>query len=126
MSEMKEYISRPQENGAVHISEEVLMAVAGTAASEVEGVAALSATRSVDLGELIGKKNAGKGIRITISEEDEVSIECNIVVALGANVLDTAKAVQDAVISAVESVTGIKISNVHVMVCGISLPKEKK
>ena len=49
MSENKEYISQIQENGAVHISEDVLAAITSTAALETEGVAALYASRTSDL-----------------------------------------------------------------------------
>ena len=43
MSENKEYVSRSDELGNIHISEEVLAAIAAAATLEVEGVHALSA-----------------------------------------------------------------------------------
>ena len=123
MSENKEYISQIQENGAVHISEDVLTSIAATAALEVEGVSGLGTGRTA---ELLTKKNSGKGVKITIGEDNTVSIECSIIVNLGQNIVDAAKAVQDAVVSAVESVTGIKVADVNVTVAGIALPKEQK
>ena len=38
MSESKEYVSKSVENGAIHISEDVLAAMASMAVVEVEGV----------------------------------------------------------------------------------------
>ena len=42
MSEIKEYITKEQENGAIHISQDVIATIAAVAASEVEGVFALA------------------------------------------------------------------------------------
>ena len=57
MAENKEYISRPDEMGTIHISEEVLAAIAAAAALEVEGVASLSANLGSDIVQFLGKKN---------------------------------------------------------------------
>ena len=60
MSEMKEYISRADELGNIHISEDVLAVIAAAAALEVEGVSALAANLGSDIAELLGKKKPGK------------------------------------------------------------------
>ena len=49
MSEMKEYISRADELGNIHISEDVLAVIAAAAALEVEGVSALAANLGSDI-----------------------------------------------------------------------------
>ena len=70
MADGKEYLSRPDELGNVHISEEVLAVIAAAAALEVEGVGSLSANLGTDIAELLGgKKNLSKGIHITVLEE---------------------------------------------------------
>ena len=43
MADGKEYVSRPDELGNIHISEEVLAVIAAAAAMEVEGVGSLAA-----------------------------------------------------------------------------------
>lgn len=126
MSENKEYISQIQENGAVHISEDVLTSIAATAASEVDGVVGVASGRVGEIAEILGKKGAGKTVRVTINEDNSISIDCCIVVTVGLNILDVAKAVQDAIESAVESVTGIKVTEINVTVSGISVSKEQK
>ncbi len=125
MSESKEYVSQTLENGSIHISEEVISAIASMAVQDVEGVCGLSNTISSDLSKL-AKKSAGKGIRLVISENDEVSIDCYIVVLYGHSVIEVAKAVQEAVTSTVESTTGRKVRSVNVSVSGISLPRTPK
>ena len=56
MGEGKEYVSRSDELGNIHISEEVLAVIAAAAALEVEGVGGLAANLGTDLAELLGKK----------------------------------------------------------------------
>lgn len=120
MAENKTYITQPQENGAVMISEDVIATIVNHTVNEVEGVSGLSTKPGADIAEKIGKKNWGKGLRITIGENDEVYIDCDIVVAYGQSVVSVAKAVQEAVTAAVESMVGVKVASVNVNVCGIA------
>lgn len=113
--ENKEYISQQQENGAVHISEDAIATIAATAAAEVEGVAHLTV-----------RKNTPKGVKLTIAENGDLTVDCTITVTIGKGVLETAKAVQKAVASAVGSVTGLTIAAVNVTVSGVDIPKEPK
>ena len=90
------------------------------AVSEVEGVIGLSVKPGADIAEIIGKKNWGKGMKILLGPDNEVFIDCNIVVAYGQTVITVAKAVQEAVTAAVESACGVKVAAVNVNVCGIA------
>ena len=119
MAENKQYVTQIQENGSVLISEDVITTIVVHAIEEVEGVVGLNAKPGADIVEMIGKKNWGKGLKITIGEEDVITVDCNITVAYGQSVVTVAKAVQEAVTGAVESMTGIKVSGVNVNVCGI-------
>ena len=119
MAENKQYITQEQENGLVMISEDVVATIALHAVSEIDGFADLVAKPGADIVDLIGKKNWGKGIKITISENDELTVDCNIMVSYGASVVAVAKNVQAAVTSALESTTGAKVLAVNVNVCGI-------
>ena len=60
MGEGKEYVSRSDELGNIHISEEVLAVIAAAAALEVEGVGGLAANLGTDLAELLGKKTLSR------------------------------------------------------------------
>lgn len=124
MSEQKEYISQELENGSIHISEEVIVSIAAMAALDVEGVYGLGGAGS-ELSKLT-KKAVSKDIRVEINEADEISIDCYIVVLYGHSVVDVAKAVQEAVVSLVESTTGRSVKSVNVSIGGISLPRSGK
>ena len=119
MAETKQYITQVQENGNVMISEDVIGTIVSHAITEVEGVVGLSVKPGSDIADLIGKKNWGKGMKITIGEQNEISIDCNIVVAYGQSVVSVASAVQDAIKNAMESMTGVTVTSANVNVCGI-------
>ncbi len=119
MAEYKQYITQAQENGNVMISEDVIATIVSHAVSEVEGVVGLNVKAGADIAELIGKKNWGKGVKVVITEEDALEIDCNVTICYGHSVVTVAKAVQDAITNAVESMTGVEIKSVNVNVCGI-------
>ncbi len=120
MSEMKEYISRADELGNIHISEDVLAVIAAAAALEVEGVSALAANLGSDIAELLGKKNLAKGVRIQVTD-DAVSVDISVMVKFGYTIPEVAKAVQEAVQSSVESMSSLTVTCVNVNVGGITL-----
>ncbi len=113
MAEYKQYITQAQEGGSVMISEDVISTIVEHTLTEVEGVVKGGT-------EVVGKKHWGKGIRINIAEDNTLTLGCNIVVAYGESVIKVAKAVQDAIVNAVEDVTGVNVADVDVNVCGIA------
>ncbi len=119
MAETKQYITQMQDNGCVMISEDVVATIALNALTEIEGFAGLSTKPGADIVDLIGKKTWGKGVKVVITEEESLIIDCNVLVTYGCSVVDVAKAVQSAVASALESTTGTKVQCVNVNICGI-------
>lgn len=119
MAENKQYITQKQENGSVLISEDVIATIVANAVSEVEGIVGLSVKPGSDIADMIGKKNWGKGMKITIGPENELTVDCNVNIGYGQSVVTVAKAVQDAVTAALESAAGVKVTAVNVNVCGI-------
>ena len=120
MAENKQYITQVQTNGSVMISEDVVATIIEHAVHEVEGVIGLSTKPGADIAELIGKKSWGKGMKITIAEENVLHVDCNVVVAYGQSVVTVAKAIQEAITAALESMTGVKVASVNVNICGIA------
>ena len=116
MPENKPYITLNQDNGSVLISEEVVATIVVTALKDVEGVVGLGGKSGA---EALVKKALGKELKIVISENNDITIDCHVVIAYGSIVLDVAKDAQDAVCSAVESMTGVKPQCVNINVCGI-------
>ena len=119
MAENK-YITQPQEHGNVLISEDVIATIADHAIQEVEGFVSLSSKPGADIADLIGKKNWGKGMKITIGEDGNLTVDCNVIIAYGQSVVTVASAIQEALTAALESMTGVKVASVNVNVCGIA------
>ena len=78
-----------------------------------------------DIAELLGKKTLAKGVHIQMTDET-VTAELSILVAYGHTIPEVGKAVQDAVKTAVESMTGLEIAAVNVNVGGITFPAAAK
>ena len=113
MAENKQYITQTQENGVVMISEEVVAAIVAHSVMEVDGVVGIGSKAGAE------RKNWNKGMKIAISASNDITIDCNIVIAYGCTVVTVATAVQDAIGTAVESMTGVKPAAVNVNVTGI-------
>ena len=119
MADNKDYITSTLENGTVNINEDVITAIAVTAVKDVEGVVGLSGD---DLAGFLGRKNSGKGLKVTLGE-DSVQIDCSLVVLYGHSVVEIARNVQSVVSNAVESMTGLKVSHVDVNISGITMSR---
>ena len=108
MADYKRYITQTQENGNVMISEDVVAAIAENAVADVEGAALLR-----DL------KNWNKGMKIMIAEDNSVAVSVNITVSYGHSVVNVANNVQSVITAAVENMTGVKVAEVNVNICGV-------
>lgn len=109
MAEYKRYITQIQENGNVMISDDVVAAITQHALSEVEGAAFQGDV----------KKHWNKSMKILIADDNSVAISVNITVTYGHSVVDVANNVQNTLTAAVENMTGVKVSEVNVNICGI-------
>lgn len=119
MAENKQYITQIQESGCLMISEDVIATIVAHAVNEVDGVVSLNTKPNADIVELIGKKSWGKGLKISIGQDDALTVDCNITVSYGQSVVAVARAVQEAVSNALTSMAGVTIAAINVNVCGI-------
>ena len=116
MGESKDYVSRSDELGNIHISEEVLAAISAAAALEVEGVSSLTNP---------SKKNTTKGVHIKL-EEEKVVVTMSVLMSYGHTIPEMGQAVQEAVKNAIESMTGLEVAAVNVSVGGIVFPPKEQ
>ena len=119
MAEYKQYITQIQENGNVMISEDVIATIVAHALAEVDGIGSLGAKPGIGVADFDIKKHWSKSLKILIAEDNNVSIDCSVMVAYGNSVVDVAAAVQQNVTASVESMTGVKVNVVNVNICGI-------
>ncbi|SHH08834.1 Asp23/Gls24 family envelope stress response protein [Tepidibacter thalassicus] len=110
--------------GQIKISEDVIAVISGIAASEIEGVAAMSGSITGNITEILGKKNLSKGVKVVVNEED-VFIDLFLLIEYGVVIPDVSWKIQENVKNTVETMTGLKVAEVNVHIQGISFKKEK-
>ena len=123
MAESKEYMTLPEENGSINISEEVIAAIAVGAVREVEGVSGMMTSLGGSVTDLVTKKNAQKGtkgVKIDMTGTALV-LDVYLTVKFGTPIPEVAENAQKAVISAVEAMTGCSVGAVNVHVGGVTL-----
>ena len=124
MAENKDYMTLTEENGSIHIAEEVIAAIAVGAVREVEGVSGMMTNLGGSVTDLVtNKKNAQKGAKsVKIETEGEVlNLDMYLTVAYGNPILEVAENAQKAVKSAIEAMTGCTVGAVNIHVGGVTM-----
>lgn len=122
MGENKDYMILPEENGSIHIAEEVIAAITVGAVRDVEGISGMM-TSMGSISELTNRKNAQKGVkgvRIDMSGEALV-LDVYVTVQYGFAIPEVAENAQKAVSSAVEAMAGCKVGAVNIHVGGVTI-----
>ena len=111
------------ELGVIQIADEVVAIIAGLAATEVEGVSSVAGNITNELVAKLGMKNLAKGVKVELLD-NSVVIVVAINVAFGTSVPEVSRKVQEKIISAVETMTGLTVAEVNVKIAGIDMEKE--
>lgn len=114
------------EMGHIRIANEVVATIAGLAATEVEGVTAMSGGLGGGIAEMLGRKNLTRGVKVEVGER-EAAVDLNIIVDFGTRIPEVAKRVQENVKRSIESMTGLAVVevNVHIQGVNFSSPEPK-
>lgn len=110
--------------GEVQIADEVVATIAGLAATEVEGVAAMSGNITNELVSKLGMKNLSKGVKIDVNS-DSVAVDLSLTLDYGYSIPKTSKLVQEKVKSAIENMTGLTVSEVNIRISGVNIERNK-
>ena len=104
--------------GEVMIADDVIATIAGLAATEVEGVAAMQGNITKELVGKLGMKNLNKGIRISL-DENGVSVDLSVMMRYGYSIPKTCKAIQEKVKAAIENMVGLSVEVINVHIVGV-------
>ncbi len=107
-----------QTPGSLKISQDVLVSIARFAALEIDGVDSVSTGNSGVKG-MLTRANYTKPIRIELLDE-VVNVEISIVVRQGVKIQQAAAAVQQNVKNAIQSMTGLAVARVDIVVAGLA------
>lgn len=101
--------------GTVKIADDVVAMIAALAASEVTGVHSLAGN---ELLAMVQKNNLTKGVKVSIADK-VVEAEVSIVIEYGYNIPEISSQVQTKVKQAIETMTGMEVSDVNIKVAGV-------
>ena len=111
--------------GSIRIADEVVSIIAGLAATELDGIAGMSAGLVGGIAEILGRKNFAKGVKVEVGEK-EAAVDLYIIVKYGVRIPDVALAAQENVKQAIETMTGLSVVEVNVHVQGVGFPEEEE
>lgn len=112
--------------GKTVISDGVIAKIAGIAAREVTGVHALGGGTVRALGairEAIAGTDLSQGVSLNVNE-NEVAVDISLVAEYPIPLLKIADDVRAAVISAIESLAGLHVTEVNVTINDVQLPSD--
>lgn len=113
-------VSENNNIGEVKISDEVVAIVAGLAATEVEGVVSLAGNITNDMVAKLGIKNLAKGVKVYVNEQS-VSVSLVVNIKYGTSIPAVSTVIQEKVKSAVETMTGLDVSEVNIKISGVNI-----
>lgn len=115
--------------GRTTIAAGVVQKVAGIAAREISGVYSMGGGVSRAFGALRERipggstTSATSGVQVEVGEK-QAAIDLDIVAEYGASIVELARAVRRNVITAVESMTGLEVTEVNIAVNDIHFPTD--
>ena len=118
------YVLQDDDNkGTIQIADDVVAIIAGLAATEVKGVAAMAGNITNEIMSKVGRKNLAKGVKISVSGK-RVKIALAIMMEYGYNIPGTCSKVQDRVKTAVENMTGLTVTDVDIRIASVEMQKK--
>jgi uncharacterized alkaline shock family protein YloU len=114
--------------GNTTIADGVVQKIAGLAAREVSGVHALGGGAARAFGALAsripgGTQSVGQGVSVEVGEK-QAAVDLDIVTEYGAPIADVARSIRRNVISTIEGMTGLQVTEVNISVNDIHLPTD--
>ena len=110
-------------NGTVQIADDVVAVIAGLAATEVKGVAAMAGNITNEVMSKVGRKNLAKGVKVSVNGK-RAKIALAIMMEYGYNIPGTCSRVQEKVKSTVENMTGLTVTDVDIRIASVEMRKQ--
>jgi len=117
-------IEQSTQDGTIHISDEVIAILAGSAALECYGLVGMASRNSIKDGisDLLGRENLSKGVEVR-QENGSLMIDLYIVVSYGTKISEVAHNVQSKVRYVLQDIVGVQVDDVNIIVQGVRVLK---
>ena len=112
------------ELGNIKIADDVVKTISAKAAQDVSGVYKLAGGVADEVSKMLGKKRLTNGVKVEVGEK-ECSVEIYIIVEYGYQISEVAQNVQKNVLTAVSTMTGLKVVEVNVFVQDVKILTEE-
>ena len=112
-----------EKKGTVQVADDVVAVIAGLAATEVKGVAAMAGNITNELMSKVGRKNLAKGVKVAVNGK-RVKVALAIMMEFGYNIPGTCSKVQERVKSAIENMTGLTVTDVDIRIASVDMKKK--
>ncbi|MFI2754558.1 Asp23/Gls24 family envelope stress response protein [Cellulomonas sp. P22] len=127
-STSKSHSALDSAQGMTTIADTVVSTIAGLATKEIQGVHGLGSGASRTVGALRDRipgthPNYSQGVGVEVGEK-QAAVDVSVIVEYGVAIADVASAIRQNVISSVERMTGLEVSEVNITVVDIHLPDE--
>ncbi|MCK6210707.1 Asp23/Gls24 family envelope stress response protein [Georgenia sp. EYE_87] len=112
------------EHGRTSIADGVVAKIAGIATREVDGVYAVGGGTARAMGavrERVGAKTHAQGVSVEVGER-QAAADIDVVVEYGMAIADVAEGVRRNVMSSIQRMTGLEVTEVNVHVGDIHIP----
>lgn len=113
-------------SGVIRISDEVVADIAIRAALDVEGVSSVHQRFTFGKSVSEARPNVVKGVAFSVAEDGGLELSLQISVLFGKKVPEVCALVQEEVIDAVTSMTGMTVCAVNVVVVSVAVPRPTK
>ena len=107
------------EGGKITFATDVIATIAALATAEVKGVTGMSGGMVEGITEMLGRKNLTKGVKVDVGTE-EAAVDVSVIVQYGFRIQDVCKEIQTSVRNAVETMTGLRVVEVNVLVQSVN------
>lgn len=112
--------------GSVTIESEVIAKIAGYVAAMSYGVVGMAYRSKTDsVASLLKKDNYTKGIKVTVGDENKISIDIHIIIEYGVNINVIGKSIISNVKYQVSHITGLDVEQVNVCVEGFRVQEQE-
>ncbi|CAH8769829.1 Asp23/Gls24 family envelope stress response protein [Paenibacillus dendritiformis] len=112
------------QEGNIRISDDVVATIAGLAALETPGVAAMSGGMSEGWAKRLSGRNVQKGVSVEVGQV-EAAIDLRVIIMYGMPIQEVCRQLQMNVREAVQNMTGLNVVEINVKVEGVAFKDEE-
>jgi uncharacterized alkaline shock family protein YloU len=117
-------MSEENQTGIIRISDDVVATIAGLAALDTPGIAAMSGGISEGLAKRLSGRNVQKGVSVEVGQL-EVAVDLRVIVNYGSKIHEVCRDLQINVKEAIITMTGLSVIEVNVKVEGVFFNEEE-